>query len=293
MGNQKYEAFLKIVELGGLTKAAKALGYTQSGISHMMQSLEDELGLKLLNRDRSGIRLTAEGEQLLPYITDICTSERRLANKVNDLFQMETGVIRIGTFTSVSVQWLPYILKEFLEDFPKIEFEVMYGEYTEIENWIMTGKVDCGFLRLPGKSELKTRFLKKDELVVILPPDHPLKNQPYFLPELLNDYPFALMDESEDYEVEAILDYFNAHPKIRFTAKDDHTIVAMVANGLCISIMPELVLQKMPYDILKKPFKKPVFRKLGIAYKDEKTLSNAALRFIDYVIDWVVRNTVI
>ncbi len=290
MGNQKYLAFVKTVELGSLTRAAKVLGYTQSGISHMIQSLEEEAGLALLHRDRSGVRLTAEGGQLLPYYTEICNSERRLENKIRDMLKMDTGILRIGAFTSVSVQWLPYIIKEFLEDFPKIEFEILYGDYTEIENWIFEGRVDLGFLRVPGRRKLNTIFLKEDELVVLLPPDHPRKDLPYFPPEALAEDPFALMDEGEDYEVEAVFDHFGVSPRVRFTARDDHTIAAMVANGLCISILPRLVLEKMPYGILKKSFREPVIRRLGIAYKEKKRLSHAAERFLDYVEDWVKRN---
>lgn len=289
MSIQKYEAFIKTVELGGLTKAAEILGYTQSGISHMIQSLEDEVGAKLMYRDRSGIRMTSVGEQLLPYFTDVCSSERKLESKIQDILNLESGLIRIGTFTSVSVQWLPFILKEFLEDFPKIEFEVMYGEYAEIENWIAQGRVDCGFIRLPAVTKLQTTFLKQDELVVILPENHPLKNMPYFPENALADYPFALMDEGEDYEVEAVFDHFHIKPKVRFTAKDDHTIVAMVANELAISLMPELVLNKIPYRIIKKGFSKPIYRQLGIAVKNEKSISDATRRFIDYVLDWVGR----
>lgn len=287
MSIQKYQAFIKTVELGGLTKAAQVLGYTQSGISHMIQGLEEEVGAKLMHRDRSGIRMTAIGEQLLPYFTEVCNSERKLEEKISDILQLESGLIRIGTFTSVSVQWLPFIMKKFLADFPKIEFEIMYGEYAEIENWITEGRVDCGFLRLPAKQKLKTTFLKQDELVAVLPYNHPLADKPFFPAEALSDYPFALMDESEDYEVEAVFDHFHVKPKVRFTAKDDHTIVAMVANELAISIMPELVLNKMPYNVVKKGFKEPIYRKLGIAVKDEKSISKTTARFIDYVIDWV------
>ena len=289
MSLQKYEAFIKTVELGSLTKAAETLGYTQSGVSHMIQSLEDEVGTKLMHRDRSGIQMTSDGEQLLPYFTDICASQHKLENKIQDILNLNSGLIRIGTFTSVSVQWLPFILKEFLEDFPKIEFEVLYGEYAEIENWILQGRVDCGFIRLPSAAKLKTTFLKQDELVVILPQNHPLTAAPYFPEDALDDYPFALMDEGEDYEVEAVFDHFHVHPKVRFTAKDDHTIVAMVANELAISLMPELVLNKMPYNIIKKGFKEPIYRQLGIAVKDEKSISSATQRFIDYVLDWVDR----
>ena len=287
---QKYYAFIKTVELGGLTKATKLMGYTQSGISHMIHSLEEEVGIKLLHRDRSGVRLTTEGEILLPYFVDICNSEQRLDNKIQDVMQMDTGLIRIGTVNSVAVQWLPYIMKEFLEDFPKIEFEIMYGDYAEIEKWILDGKVDFGFLRIPEKDMLKTVFLAEDELVVILPADHPLKDQDFFPPEAFEIYPYALLDEGEDYEQDAIFDHFHVQPRIRFTAKDDLTLGAMVSNGLAISIMSRLVIRNMPHEFIQKPFPEPIFRQLGLAYKDKKYLSNAAERFIDYVIDWVGRN---
>lgn len=292
MGNQKYLAFVKTVELGSLTKAANLLGYTQSGISHMIQALEEDMGLRLLHRDRSGVRTTAEGELLLPYFTDICNKERQLENMRRDLLHMDTGLLRIGAFHSVSVQWMPYIIKEFLEDFPRIEFEIMYGDYAQIEEWIWEGRVDLGFLRVPSRRKLKTIYLAEDELVVILPPGHPLKEVDAFPPKALEEYPFALVDEGEDYEVEAVFDHFGVSPRLRFTARDDHTIAAMVANGLCISILPRLVLEKMPYDILKKPFREPVLRRLGIGYKDEKRLSRAAERFLDYVEDWVKKKGV-
>lgn len=287
MNHQKYTAFIEIVERGSLTKAAQTLGYTQSGITHMIQSLEDEIGIRLLHRGRSGAKITTEGELLLPYFKDICNSERRLENQIQDLLQMETGLIRIGAFTSVSSQWLPYIIKDFLEDYPKVEFEVLHGEYAEIEKWIVDGSIDCGFLRIPSKAKLQTKFLREDEFVVILPLNHPLKDARVIRPQDLEKYPFALLDEDEDYEVSSILDGLKIHPKIRFTVKDDHTIIAMVANGLCISIMPKLVLQNTSYAILQKSFTKPIYRRLGIAVKNEKSLSKAAKRFVEYTETWV------
>ena len=288
--NQKYHAFVKTVELGGLTRAAEVMGYTQSGISHMIQSLEDEVGVRLLYRDRSGVRMTTEGEQLLPYFVDICNSEYCLENKIRDILGLDAGIIRIGTINSVAVHWLPYIMKEFLADFPKVEFEMLYGDYTQIEKWVVEGSVDIGFSRLPSKIKLKSRFLKSDELVVIMPPDHPLSKQEVFPPEAFEIYPYAMIDEGEDYEMGAMFDYFHVKPLTRFTAKDDYTIVAMVANGLAISIMPTLVMKDMPYNVLMKPFPDSMQREIGVIYKDEKKLSVAAVRFLDYVLDWVERN---
>lgn len=287
MNVQKYIAFTKTVELGSITKAASVLGYTQSGISHMIQSLENECGMKLLYRDRSGIRLTAEGGQLLPYFSQICSSEHQLDNKIKELLGMDAGLIRIGTFTSVSVQWLPYIIKMFREDYPNIEFELLYGEYADIENWIMRGRVDCGFLRLPPRQPVETVFLKQDELAVIMPLGHPLCKMDAVPLKALEQYPFIQMDEGEDYEIDAIFDAGHITPRVQFTAKDDHTIISLVANGLGISVMPKLVLQGLPYDIVIKPFELPIHRQLGIAYKSKNMLSAITGHFLEYVKRWI------
>jgi DNA-binding transcriptional LysR family regulator len=134
MSIQKYEAFLKIVEMGSLTKAAQALGYTQSGISHMLNALEKEWSLILLSRDRSGIRLTSDGLQTLPFMRNICDMHHELINELENLHGLQSGLIRIGTFTSVAVHWLPDMIKTFQDKYPNINFELLHGDYTEIEN---------------------------------------------------------------------------------------------------------------------------------------------------------------
>ena len=98
----RYTAFCKIVALGSFTRAAEVLGYTQAAISQMVRSLEAELKLTLLNRTRSGIRLTPEGELIYPYIQKTVACERALADKAREIYDLGAGEIRIGTFSSIS-----------------------------------------------------------------------------------------------------------------------------------------------------------------------------------------------
>lgn len=174
----KYEVFLKVVELGSLTKAAEALGFTQSGISHTISSLEQEFGFPLLVRSRSGVKLTVNGEQVLQPIREILNWNEQLKQQVTDIHGLETGTITIGTFTSVSVHWLPDIIKQFREEYPYIEFKLMEGGYLEIEQWIEAGVVDCGFLSLPTRERFEVIPLKQDRMLAILPLGHPLSKAP-------------------------------------------------------------------------------------------------------------------
>lgn len=286
MNIQKYEAFLKTVEMGSLTKAAQALGYTQSGISHMLSALEKEWSLTLLSRDRSGIRLTSDGLQLLPFIRNICNVHRELISEIENLHGLQSGLIRIGTFTSVAVHWLPHMIKTFQNEYPNINFELLHGDYTEIENWIIEGRADCGFLRLPARAGLEGIFLEQDRLMVILPEQHPLADCEFFPINKLSKEPFILLEEGAENEITAIFENNHMKPNVRFTARDDYAIISMVESGLGISILPELVLHRTPYKIVKKELDTPAYRKLGIVLKNIQHASPSMKRFLQHLQSW-------
>ena len=148
---QKYIAFVKTVETGSFTRAAETLSYSQSSVSKMIADLEKEWNVTLLERDRNGVHLTGSGEQILPYARQLISDYQKLEEHVHLLNGIQTGVIRIGTFASPAINWLPNIVAEFQKDFPMVECEMLLGDYGEVENWIRDGRVDCGFLSLPSQ----------------------------------------------------------------------------------------------------------------------------------------------
>ena len=158
MNIQKYMAFVKTVKYGSFTKAAEMLNYSQSGISRMINDLEKEWKVVLLERGKSGVKLTSDGMKLFPYAKNVCTEYEKLQMEVDELNGLQSGLIRIGTFSSVATHWLPNIIKEFQKAYPGIDYELLLGDYTEIEEWISEGRVDYGFLRLPTCSDFETVF---------------------------------------------------------------------------------------------------------------------------------------
>lgn len=282
MNIQKYMAFVKTIEYGSLTKAAEALNYTQSGISRMIKDLETEWGVSLLERGRSGVSLTSDGIKLLPQLKRICNEQEILLTQIEELHGIQSGMIRIGTFSSVATHWLPNMIKIFKKDYPKIDFELLLGDYTEIESWILEGRVDFGFLRLPTKAELETVFLEQDRLMVVIPENHPLADCEKFPVNELMNSPFMLLEKGAKAEISEIFDKHHISPQVHFTTWDDYAIMSMVENGLGISILPELILQRIPYRIIPKELEVPAFRSIGIAMREKKLLSLAAKRFIEY-----------
>lgn len=276
----KYLAFVRTVEYGSFTKAAELLNYSQSGISRMINDQETDWGVTLLERGKSGVRLTSDGTRLFPYVKSLCGEFEKLHMHIDELNGLRSGLIRIGTFSSVATHWLPDMIKEFQAEYPNIEYELLLGDYSEIEAWIAEGRVDCGFLRLPTRREFETILLKRDELLAVIPEDHPLAGLDRFPIGAFEGQPFMLLEKGGNYEISELLQKNNVKPEIRFTTWDDYAVMSMVEKGLGIAILPRLILKRIPYHILTKPIDVPAFRDIGLAFRNRKSLSLAAERFV-------------
>lgn len=293
MSLTKYKIFLKTVERGSFTAAARELNFTQSGVSHAIGSLEEELGVTLMVRSHGGVTLTADGRSLLPFFQEMCATQHRMEQQAADLKGLDTGLIKVATFTSVSEKWLPSILKSFQALYPRIEFELLPSNfYSEIEDWVLYGQADCGFIALPTPAEKKLDFwlLQRDSWKVILPCDHPLAGREPFPPEALEQYPIILLDEGDDYEIQAIFDTYGVKPRIQYLVQQDQTTLAMVSEGLGISVMEELMLHKCAYPLAVSSLPHPFYRNIGICVKDRNAMSNSTRIFVEHVRRWVLEH---
>lgn len=279
----KYMAFIKTVECGSFTRAAEILNYSQSGISRMIGDLEKEWKVSLLERNRTGVKLTSDGTKLLPYARNVCEDYIKLQMQVDDLNGLQSGLIRIGTISSIATHWLPNIIAQFQKKYPNIDYELLLGHYADIEAWVIEGKVDIGFTRIPTHSDLETVFLEQDKLLVVLPENHPLAACDRFPVSALAEYPFMLLEKGEKAEISEIFERCDITPNIHLTTVDDYAVMSMVEKGLGISILPKLILRRTPYHIITKELDVPSFRKLGLAMRDRKNTSLAVTRFLDYL----------
>ncbi len=277
----RYLALKKIVELGSFSKAAEALGYTQSATSQMIASLENELSIKLLSRSRTGAKLTLEGEELYPYLEKMIYQYLSFQEKVKEIRGLETGVIRMGTLASISAHWLPGLLKEFQTAYPGVEFVIHQGDYTSIQEWIKTGMVDFGFVNPKAVSGLETIVLKEGAMLAVLPENHPLAEQTAVPLTDLAREPFILLEEGHYYEPLEAFRSIGAIPNIKYTIHDDYAIMTMVEAGLGVSILAELILHRTQYRVALRPTDPPVSRIIAIGCRDKRTLPIASKRFIN------------
>lgn len=284
MNISKYLAFVKTAEYGSFTKAAQMLNYSQPGISLMIHDLESEWKMTLFERgSRNGVILTSDGARLLPFARQICNDYAKLCMEIDDMHGLQSGMIRIGTFSSTATHWLPNIIRAFQKDYPGIDYEFLLGDYAEIETWIEQGRVDCGFVRLPTKAELDTIPLENDRLLAVLPEQHPLAKQECVPLKALCCEPFLLLDNGKHTDVSELFEQHKLTPRVHFTAWDDYAIMSMVESGLGLSILPELILRRTPYRIVAKPLDVSASRTIGLAMRSRKNVPLVVKKFIDYL----------
>ena len=282
----QYEVLLKVLESGTLTSAAEELGYSQSGLTRMLNSLEAELGFPLLVRDRRGVRLSAEGKLALPHIQALLNEQRRLLQCAAEIKNLNLGLITIGTFNSVSAQWLPGIIKEFTELHPGIRFQLLHGNNDEIVEWVQNNQVDIGFTRYPTAEDCCEVFLYQDPIVGVFSAEAPQVNQTYFSLEELKTLPYIALNEGVDDEITEVLTQSGITLNPAFIESDDHAVIAMVEQGLGTSLMSQMMLRGFDRKIIAVPLAPPRYRQIGMACKDLSLLSAAAADFWAHIQRW-------
>lgn len=288
---KRYLVLEKIVKYGSFSKAADDLGYTQSALTQTIASLEDELGFKLLRRSRTGSSLTDEGKELFPLIEKTIFQYRAVIEKAKDIKGLKTGIIRMGTVGSISVNWLPTIIKKFHQQYPDVEFIISQGDYTLTEEWINTGAIDFGFvISNNDASDLEITLLKHDNFVAILPEDHPLSEKSVISLKELSDEPLIMLDMGKYSLVEQAFKKEHITPNVRYKLHDDYGIMAMVEAGMGVSLLADMITKRTDFKIVKRPVDPPIFRDISIGYKDKAGLPLASLKFIHAIEEYVRSN---
>lgn len=280
----RYGIFCEVIETGNFTKAGQNLGYSQSAVSQSIKSMEKEANMILIDRKKDGITLTKDGEQLFPYISAIYNAEKSFQQKQARMQALDKSVIHLGTFTSVSRNILPQLMKLFKEQYPKTRFILRQGEYTNIEQWLKDGSIDIGFVNADIENGLVNNIIYRDEMMAVFPDNHPLACEQQVTLEQLSKEPFILLDEG-DYSLPlSSFSAQNLQPRIEYKVYDDYSILAMVKQGLGISMMYNLVLKGQKEDIKIVRIKEKPVRNIALAWINYDTLPLASQKFADFVL---------
>ncbi len=287
-----YYILEKVLEQGSYVKAAEHLHLTPSAISHIIAKLEDEVGLKILNRDRNGVSLTGSGRTLMPYARELLRAEENLNQVVAQIHGVEKGVVRIGSFNSAIVQWLPPIIRDFHAEYPGVEIEVIHGSYDEMLEWLNSSTIDIAFLSAIAEpaAHLKSAEildLYDDPIVCVTPPGFKPAHKGYVTIDDIRDEPLIMQTDDFDQEAKHFLDKHGLASKSSFAIKGDDGIIAMVSAGFGIYIMPELVIKGIPGDYKAFPFRPAEYRHVQLCVNKLENPAPAVELMRDHIMRYV------
>jgi LysR family transcriptional regulator, regulator for metE and metH len=235
---------LKLVETvareGGLTKAANRLHVTQSALSHQLRDIEDKLGAQLFLRLNKKMLLTQAGERLLSSAPAVLEELKRAEEDIRQIALQRDGILRISTECYTCYHWLPPVLKTFSPEFPRVEVRIVAEATRRPVEALLEGRLDLAITSAATRNQkLLFKPLFKDELVVILSPDHPLASRSFvsakdFSSEHLLLYNVA-KEELTIYQ--RVLIPAGVSPKQVSRVELTEAIIEMVKAGLGIGVM--------------------------------------------------------
>ena len=264
MDSKKLEIFMTAADLGSFTRASDVVGYTQSGLTHMMNTLEKEIGFPLLQRGHNGIRLTEQGERLMPAIREFLRANANLEKQIRIIGEQKTEVIRIAAYASIAMQWMPEILYRFRRQCPEVKVDLrMVDHALEPFELLENGQTDVIFA---SKQNYACNWipLYKEKLYAILPKDHPVTYTGQFPLEDFAGQEFIMPYARFDNDVYAAMAPVGVKLNAQPAKVDDETVIRMVGRGLGLSMMSELMIRGRTDDVQCIPVYPPAVRELGM-----------------------------
>lgn len=284
----KYEILNKVAEVHSFTKAADELGLTQSAVSHAISSLEKEFGFALIHRSRNGVKLTEEGKSMLISMRRVLLADELLHQEAANILGVTKGTVRIGLISSISTKWMPNLIQIMEKCYPGITIELREGDYYEIEQWLINGEIDCGFLNRTNSKKFNFMPLKKDPLLCVVSKKSKLYEKEAIDIKDIEDEPIIMPSYKGTNDVLTLFEQYNVKPNIRFELFDEKGILSMIQHELGISILPQLSITQIPENVRVVPFIQESYRTIGLSTK--QSLSPAAQRFVEELKAWLMEN---
>ena len=282
MDLKKCKILLDAIDYRNLSKVAKDYGYTPSGIWHMIDTIENELGFPLFIRNSGGVVPTDNCLRLAPYLRDLLKCNDRLAQRMAEIRGIKSGSITIGSYPSVSIQWLPHVIKAFRADYPGVTIQIREGIRQELQSWLDEMSVEMCFYTWRPKMKCHWIPLRDDPIMAVLPPDHPLAGAASYPLSRCAGEKFIMPALGRDEDVTAVLEEAGISPSIAFSTIENFAAISMIECGLGMSIMNELITKGRLNKAAILPLDPPRHISFGIALPSLEKASPAALEFVSY-----------
>jgi DNA-binding transcriptional LysR family regulator len=287
MDLDQLHAFLEVARHNSFSLAAKKCFRTQPAISAQIRALEEEIGARVFDRSGGRVSLTAAGRVFREWAAEVLEGKKRVVAALADMDRVPRGELVVGANEGTCLHVLPEVFAEFKRDYPHVSVSVVRQERSRILGSVVDNSVDFGIVSMPvADRRLRVTLIHRDELVLIVPPKHPLAR---------NDGQAASLEEIACYPLlfpkvgrtrEALEELFAEHrlkPTVSMELESSELLKRFVAANVGIGFIARLnVLREVgARELVSVPLAgRPVRRDLALVYRKDKELSRAAKAFI-------------
>ena len=281
----KYHAFAKAVEMRSISKAAEILGYSRSKLSNIIGSLEDELGLRLLEEEDDSVVLTESGKKLIPYCQQIVETERKLKFEALSMLNQSEDSIRIGTPNSMLVGFVSDLIARFTQDHEDITLSIQEDTLANVGRQLISGDIDVAFLTEEFAANTMFYPLFEDEICLAVNKSHPLAQQDALMAHDLRDVPIIYSPPGWDDITRIVINRLPFKPNIRCYSASDLAALAMVQSNMGVYVISNLQKSLLPKDVVAISFQEHYRRTVGVAVRSMKDLTDSQRTFVDACIE--------
>jgi DNA-binding transcriptional LysR family regulator len=286
MNFSQLHCLVALAETGSFTEAAYTVGMTQSAVSHALATLERELGVTLLERNRKGVvALTSVGQRIISHARLLLTHAESIDQEAKAARGQAQGKLRLGTILSMCPELLVGTLTRFQRLYPDIEVVLLEGTLQEVQEWIDAGIVDIGFVFQPAK-EAESTLIARDTTHVFISETHPLHNQAVITFHDLRNECLIVPRIGREFLALINLDLKGAGSHIRYQASDGVTILTMVREGLGATILPRMMLPQKLEGVVALPLDPLQQVQIRLAMPTQRAATPGARLFMEVAAAW-------
>lgn len=277
--------FNVLAETANFTRAADQLGIAQSALSISIQKLEQQLGLKLINRSDRQMSLTSDGQVLLRHTRQILENVEQAEKELQERKGLESGVITFGVPAMLGSYYLPDALALFKQTYPGIQINIHEAGTATLEKMLLDGQLDLALIRSDrSHDQIRHVTLAKEQIVACVRRDHPFASEGKVTLEAFCRQPLVLFRNGY-FLRESVSRYCQQHkisPDLRFETNLIELLKSLVRKNIGISTCLPIIVRDEP-DLVTVPFDPPIPLHLGLGWKSSHYLSSAAQALVKFL----------
>jgi DNA-binding transcriptional LysR family regulator len=286
MDFEQLETFLEVARLSSFSRAAERRFRTQPAISAQIRALEEEVGARLLDRSGGKVSITQSGKLFQKFAEETLEARKAVLTAIAETERVPRGEIIVGANEGTCLHILPEVFANFKQQYPDVAVNIKRSDYSKILESVIDNSVDFGVVSLPvADTRLKVVLIHRDELVIIVPPDHPLAGVKSAKIADVASYPLVMpkLGHTRD-ALEELFNDRRMKPRYAMELDSSELLKRFVAANVGVGFIARSHAQE---DVQAKVLTAieisdaQIRRDLALVYRKDKALSRAALAFID------------